>query len=86
MAYGGKRPGSGRKSRAEELGLPRLIEDCIGEEGKRALIEKISQQAMMGSFKHQELLMHYLYGKPKEHIDHTSGGEVIQTVRFIDAA
>ena len=84
MPNGGKRPGAGRKSKAEEMGLPSLIEDCIGEEGKRALIEKINAQAMAGSYKHQELLMAYIYGKPTDHIDHTTAGEAM-TVHFIDA-
>lgn len=83
--HGGRREGAGRKSKAEEMGLPRLIEECIGEEGKRALVLAIKKKAMSGSYKHQELLMAYIYGKPTDHIDHTSGGEAIKTVNFIDA-
>ncbi len=86
MPHGGKREGAGRKSKAEEMGRPRLIENCIGEEGKRALIEKIKEKAMTGSFLHQQLLMNYIFGKPQDHIDHTSAGEQITTVNFVDAS
>jgi len=65
---GGKREGAGRKTKAEELGLPMLIEDVIGESGKRDLIKKIFSQAKAGSFNHQQLLMHYSFGKPVEKI------------------
>lgn len=85
MPNGGKRPGAGRKTKAEEMGLPLLIEECIGEEGKRLLIQAIKKQALKGSFMHQQLLMQYIYGKPTDHVDHTSGGETIKTVNFIDA-
>lgn len=84
MGHGGARPGSGRKTKAEEMGLPLLIEECIGEDGKRALINSIKKQALKGSFMHQQLLMQYIYGKPTDHIDHTSKGEAI-TVKFTDA-
>lgn len=85
MKRGGARLGAGRKTKAEEMGLPRLIEDCIGEMGKRALIESIRDKAISGSYLHQQLLMSYIFGKPQEHIDHTSGGNEIKTVNFVDA-
>lgn len=65
---GGKREGAGRKSKAEELGLPQLIEEVIGDDGKRELIKKIHAKAKEGSFNHQQLLMAYIYGKPTEKI------------------
>lgn len=63
---GGARVGAGRKSKAEELGLPRLIEEVIGESGKKDLITAIHKQAKSGSFPHQQLLLAYIYGKPTE--------------------
>lgn len=78
MPKGGKREGSGRKSKAEELGLPALIEEVIGEQGKKDLVSSIHKKAKSGSFPHQQLLMHYIYGKPQEKIDHTSGGKEIK--------
>lgn len=82
--HGGARPNSGRKSKAEEMGLPKLIEDVVGEQGKRDLVQNIFEKAKAGSFLHAQLLMHYMYGKPQDNIDVTSGGEVI-AIRFRDA-
>ena len=84
MAWGGKRDGAGRKSKAEEMGLPALIEEVIGEEGKRAIIQNIYEKAKAGSFLHAQLIMHYMYGKPQDNVDITSGGETI-TISFTDA-
>lgn len=69
MSWGGKREGSGRKGLADEMGLPMLIEEVIGESGKKELIAKIYSKAQTGSFLHQQLLMHYIFGKPKESIN-----------------
>lgn len=65
--FGGARPGAGRKSRAEELGLPALIDEVIGTDGKKKLLARIHKQAMAGSEASQKLLMEYIYGKPTEH-------------------
>lgn len=81
--HGGKREGAGRKSKAEELGLPALIEDVIGDNGKRELVKKIYAQAKEGSYKHQELLMHYIYGKPQDYIDITTKGDKIESPKEI---
>jgi hypothetical protein len=81
MSRGGARQGAGRKTKAEELGLPMLIEDCIGEKGKRAMIEKIHSQAKKGSFAHQQLLMHYMFGKPVDHVKVDQDSNVIITFK-----
>lgn len=57
----------GRKSKAEELGLPALIDEVVGEAGKKKLISILYEQAKKGSFPHHQMLMHYMYGKPVEH-------------------
>jgi hypothetical protein len=82
--HGGPRPNSGRKSKAEEMGLPKLIEEVVGETGKREVSQNIFEKAKGGSFLHAQLLMHYMYGKPQDNLDITSGGEVI-AIRFKDA-
>lgn len=84
MPKGGKREGSGRKSKAEELGLSKLIDECAGPEGMRDVINNLIEKAKHGSFLHTQLLMHYYYGKPQDNIDITSGGEII-AIRFKDA-
>lgn len=83
MGHGGKRENSGRKSRAEEMGLPMLIEQVIGEEGKRMLIQTIQEKAISGSFLHQQLLMHYIFGKPSDSLDITSKGQQIESTKEI---
>jgi hypothetical protein len=83
MARGGKREGAGRKSKAEEMGLPALIEDCIGEEGKRAIILKLRDKAVAGSFLHAQLLMQYMYGKPQDSVDITTGGDKLEGTKEI---
>lgn len=83
MARGGFREGAGRKSKAEEMGLPSLIEEVIGEQGKRDIIQKLFEKAKQGSFLHTQLLMHYIYGKPQDHVDITTGGDKVDSVREI---
>jgi hypothetical protein len=83
MAHGGRREGAGRKTKAEEMGLPALIEDVIGDAGKKTLVQTIFRQATGGSFKHQELLMQYIYGKPQDYVDVTTQGEKIDAVKEI---
>ncbi len=80
MKHGGKRDGAGRKTKAEELGLPALIEEVIGEEGKRELIKILFEAAKdKKDFKNRQLLLSYIYGKPTEFkdIDITSDGDSI---------
>lgn len=69
MPKGGRREGAGRKTKAEELGLPKLIEEVIGDAGKKALIEKVHTQAIAGNFPQQQLMLAYIYGKPVEKHD-----------------
>lgn len=77
---GGAREGAGRKSRAEELGLPALIDEIAGEDGKKEILLKIISQAKQGSFNHQQLFMAYAFGKPTEKIDLTSKGKEVRTI------
>lgn len=66
---GGQREGAGRKSKAEEMELPALIEEVIGEEGKKELLKILYIKAKEGSFNHHQLLCYYLFGKPTEKVD-----------------
>lgn len=83
MPKGGQRAGAGRKTKAEEMGLPLLIENVIGTQGKEDLVRAIFTEAKAGSFQHQQLLMHYMYGKPQDSIDVTTAGEKIESVKEI---
>lgn len=63
---GGKRPNSGRKSKAEEMGLAALLDQCWTLTDRRKCIERLAQQASAGEMEATKLLMAYTYGKPVE--------------------
>lgn len=74
MPAGGFRPGSGRKSKAEEL---KLIEKLSPMEG--IALEKLQAGINKGDFAFIKLYFEYYFGKPTETIDLEHSGE-IQTV------
>lgn len=84
--YNGGNKNAGRKSKAEEMGLPKLIEDVIGEKGKKELIGKIYAQATKDCRPSQKLLMEYIYGKPLQQTE-ISGrdGEPFEGFRLVKA-
>lgn len=79
MGHGGKRDGSGRKSKAEEQQLIERLTPLapVALEALKAGIEN-------KEFPYIKLFMEYFYGKPQDKIDITSGGEII-CIRFKDA-
>jgi len=83
---GGARIGSGRKSRAEELGLPALIDNCVTERQQEELIMLLFNRAMEGSYKHMQLFLAYKFGRPSQLVDLTTkGGPINQhEVVFVD--
>lgn len=72
--HGGKRPNSGRKSKAEELGLAALIKASWPEEEQRKAIKKLAQDCNDSEFhvRHEsrKLLLAYTFGKPTEKHEH----------------
>ena len=68
--HGGKREGSGRKSRSEEQ---ELIEKLTPLEP--IALEKLKEGLEEGNFRFVQLYMAYMYGKPKESKDITTNGE-----------
>lgn len=83
MAKGGPRPNSGRKTKAEELQLPAMIDEIAGDEGKKDVLRKVLEQAKAGSFPHQQLFLAYAYGKPTEKIDVTSKGKALPVTGMV---
>jgi len=75
---GGKRDGSGRKSKAEELRLAEAIDLALGDDWTKDLLTKIHEAAKKGSFQHAQLLLAYKYGKPQDKVDLTTKGEKIE--------
>jgi hypothetical protein len=76
---GGKRPGAGRKSKAEEMGLAALLDKCWTQADREKCIRELARLASAGEMEPIKLLMAYAYGKPTEHKDITSNGKDILT-------
>jgi hypothetical protein len=76
MAYGGARPGAGRKSKAEELKVRDTAIESISEkwgglkEGFRALLDTEEPSLIKWVFEHAA-------GKPQDKIDLTSNGSTV---------
>lgn len=69
--FGGAIPGSGRKTKAEEFGLARLLDECWTTEQRKEVITKLHEYAISGeksAVSAATLLLAYAYGKPKEHV------------------
>lgn len=64
MPRGGKQPGSGRKSKIEELRLSAIMDD-IGKT-ERVLKALYTAACKPGNIHAQQLWLSYKYGKPKE--------------------
>lgn len=76
---GGKRKGAGRKSKAEEMGLPKLMAKSVSKKDWIAIFDALKAQAIAGSKAHAELLMAYNFGRPVQNIDHTTKGDKLQS-------
>ena len=79
---GGKKGRSGRKSKAEEMGLVALLDKCWTKKDREDCITKLALTAKdplandrMDACK---LLMSYAFGKPKEQVAHVGedGGAI----------
>lgn len=61
---GGVRRNAGRKSKAEELGLAALLEECWTQDDRKDCITQLASKASDGDMESIKLLMAYAYGKP----------------------
>lgn len=61
---GGPRPNSGRKSKKEELGLVKLIDEAVSHDEFIEIFQALALKAVKGSVEHAKLLLAYKYGKP----------------------
>jgi hypothetical protein len=82
---GGRRPGSGRKSKAEEAGLQALLTECWSESDRKACIRELAKKAKAGQMAAIELLLAYAYGKPKEPKVHSGELTVKSVSEMTDA-
>ena len=78
------------KGRPRKLpALDKLMEDVLGEEkdgvtAAEAILKKLRAMASQGNLRAAEILLDRGYGKPKQAVDLTSGGDRI-TVTFAPA-
>jgi len=69
---GGARPGAGRKPKADEI---KLIEQMDAITSPDYVWQKLWDIASMGDVQALKVWIEYRFGKPKQSIDVTSGGE-----------
>lgn len=76
MSRGGKRIGSGRKPKAEEVELIERLSplDDIA-------FKALQQGVKAGEFQYVKMFMEYRYGKPKEKVDVTTDGDKLNTIQ-----
>lgn len=63
---------SGRKSRAEELGLRALLDECVSPTARKQLFRrlvKLSKQQDKIGIEATKLLLAYLYGSPRQSLE-----------------
>ncbi len=80
---GGVKGRSGRKSKAEELGLTALLDECWTVDSRKKTIKKLASLANAGNLEAIKILMAYTFGKPKETI--TVDGELEHSVIYVPA-
>lgn len=87
--HGGARPGSGRKTKAEILGLHELLTDAVPPAKQKEICRKLAQDALSPTpaVRHpaRVLLLSYLYGKPTERHELTGadGSDIKQIIEVI---
>lgn len=70
---GGARPGSGRKSKADEIKLIEMMDSIFAPEDAWQKLYELAQTDIVAL----KLWMEYRYGKPKQQVDVTTQGESI---------
>lgn len=71
---GGVKGRSGRKSKAEELGLVALLDECWTLDDRKSCLRRLAQQANAGEYEAVKILMGYTYGKPVDRKEITGAG------------
>jgi hypothetical protein len=78
---GGKKGRSGRKSKAEELGLVSLLNRGWTPAARERTIKRLSTLAEAGNLEAIKILLAYTYGKPIERTEHLGqDGEPIKVI------
>lgn len=72
----GQKGRSGRKTKAEEMGLNALLDKCWTVAEREKCIRSLARQASAGELEAIKLLMSYAFGKPRESVDLTHAGGI----------
>ena len=71
--HGGARAGSGRKPKAAEDDLQKLLKKCVTRKDREDIFTQLARDARSQAFsvrhKSRELLFNYLYGKPVNSVE-----------------
>lgn len=67
---------SGRKTKAEEMGLNALLDKCWSVVEREKCIKSLAKNASAGDMDAIKLLMSYTFGKPRESVDLTHAGGI----------
>src|SRR5688572_4842344 len=81
---GGKKGRSGRKSKAEEMGLAALLDKCWTPAAREKCVRALATKASKGDLEAVKLLLAYTFGKPRESVDVNQVSEVIFKVVYGD--
>src|SRR4051794_18273521 len=84
---GGAKGRSGRKSKAEEMGLQALLDKCWTQADREKCLKVLAGNAKLGDMESIKLLMSYAYGKPVDRKEIAGkGGEPIRFTIKLDNA
>lgn len=73
------------KGRPKELPeLKTLLEDVVGEDGAKEIIESLKVQARKGNVRAAEILLERMYGKTKQPIEHSGAVEITNVKELTD--
>lgn len=76
MPRGGKREGSGRKSKAEELELQGKLDPMEGD-----FLKSLHTQIKKGNAVALKMYAEYRFGKPTDKVDLTSNGQTVGEIK-----
>jgi hypothetical protein len=82
---GGKKGRSGRRPKAEEMGLVALLNKCFTPADREECIMKLAEDCLSSDFhernESRKLLLAYTFGKPTEKHEHSGAdGDAIEIV------
>lgn len=76
MARGGHRDGSGRKSKAEEMGLQGKLNPM-----EKSFLTSLHKAIKKGNVIAMKLYAEYRFGKPTDKVDITTGGQKLEQLK-----